>query len=75
MIIALQKQTPPSNIELVATLQYIFLIYKLYIIVNDEIVPLHGREGMRNDFWRVPVSDPQLPDCGDWGSLTGILQK
>ena len=70
--VLLKKWTPPSNIKLVALLQNIFLMYKLYVIVNDEIVPLHQRRGMGNYCWRVPVSSPQSPDCGDWGEPSGI---
>ena len=33
----------------------LFLIYKLYVIVNDDVVPLQPRGGMGNYCWRVPV--------------------
>ena len=40
-----------------------------------QIWQLHGRGGIGNGFWKVLVSDPQSPQSGDWGSLTGTLQK
>ena len=30
---------------------------------------------MRNDCWKLRVSAPQSPQSGDWGALTGSLQK
>ena len=50
-----KKRTPPCNIELVTTWRNPFLIYKLYAIVNDKIVPLQERGGLGNDCWEVPV--------------------
>ena len=53
-----KKRTPPTDIELVATKENLFFIFKLYVIVNDESVPLQEGGGMGNDFWRVPVVPP-----------------
>ena len=60
------NQPPPHNIEFVAIKRKNNLIYKLYIIVNDKIVPLHQRGEMGNHFWRDPLSDPKSPDSGDF---------
>ena len=69
-----RRRTPPFTVELVVVLRNLFSIYKLCIIVNDKIVPLHQRGGMGNDFWKVPVGSSQSPECGDWEEPAGIIK-
>ena len=73
-IIAYLKERP-FNVELNAAATNIILIYKYHINVNHKMDQLHQPGGMGNDFWRDPVSVPQSTNYGDWGTLTGSLQK
>ena len=65
----------PINAELIAVTNIILLIYKHHIIVNHKMDQLQESGEMEKDFWREPVSAPQSSDYGDWGALTGTLQK
>ena len=59
---------PPTNIELVARIEFLF-VYKLYVIVNDESVPLQERGGWEMIFGGCRLATPNhltVENGGNW---------
>ena len=67
-----RTQTPPFNVELVAVLQNLFLIYKLCVIVNDKIVPFSQRWGDGKWFWEDAGRFLPLTWLWEWEKPAGI---